>query len=152
MSTCTAWGDPHYRTFDGRYYSFMGNCEYTLVEDGCDGSDPSLQVTVENVVCGANDMTCTKSITVIYRDIIVSLIRGSKPIIKRNARALPGKPKASKPENMDFGTNTWIYFDDDLSVFWDKKMKFVVELGKSWRGKTCGLCGTYNDDASDDFR
>ncbi|TSK13449.1 Mucin-5AC [Bagarius yarrelli] len=30
--TCTIYGENHYITFDGRKYSFHGNCEYTLVQ------------------------------------------------------------------------------------------------------------------------
>lgn len=49
---CTVFGDPHYRTFDGKFYSFKGACKYQLASD-CTAHTFSIRVT--------NDARKTKS-------------------------------------------------------------------------------------------
>lgn len=49
---CTVFGDPHYRTFDGKFFSFKGACKYQLVSD-CVGHSFSIRVT--------NDARSTRS-------------------------------------------------------------------------------------------
>lgn len=31
-ATCFVYGDPHYLTFDGRHFGFMGKCTYILAQ------------------------------------------------------------------------------------------------------------------------
>lgn len=42
---CTHWGHSHYRTFDGKKYSFNGQCSYYLLKT------PDISIEVDNTEC-----------------------------------------------------------------------------------------------------
>ena len=74
QATCKASGDPHYTTFDGSKYDFMGKCEYVLAKDSMNNSFEIRQV---NEACNGGQVSCTKSLSVIFPELVIYLGRGS---------------------------------------------------------------------------
>ena len=58
---CTVFGDPHYRTFDGKFYSFQGSCKYQLAAD-CVGHTFSIRVT--NDARGTRTSSWTRTVSI----------------------------------------------------------------------------------------
>lgn len=61
---CTGWGDPHFVTFDGLYYSYQGNCTYVLVEEITSTVD-NFGVYIDSYHCAPNDkVSCPHTLIV----------------------------------------------------------------------------------------
>lgn len=59
-AVCTVFGDPHYRTFDGRVFNFQGACKYLLTSD-CRNDTFSVRVT--NDARSSRSFSWTKTVT-----------------------------------------------------------------------------------------
>lgn len=79
---CTASGDPHYRTFDGLLFSFMGTCQYILAKDFVNNS---FTVLVDNVNCGSERTeSCTKNVLLHLNGTVITLRGGGTVLIDGN--------------------------------------------------------------------
>jgi hypothetical protein len=45
---CSVFGDPHYKTFDGRIFNFQGSCKYLLAQDCEKKANSSFSIRITN--------------------------------------------------------------------------------------------------------
>ncbi|XP_006812370.1 BMP-binding endothelial regulator protein-like, partial [Saccoglossus kowalevskii] len=110
---CTATGDPHYITFDGKQFSFMGECNYLLTEE----ISGAFAVTAENVPCGTNGITCTKSVNVDIGSVKIHLLRYKEVTVNGVEITLP--KKYNTIEIARAGLFVVITTEIGLTVIWD---------------------------------
>nr|XP_032812697.1 von Willebrand factor-like [Petromyzon marinus] len=150
---CTGYGDPHYITFDGKYYPFMGNCSYVLVNDTLSND---LLIYATNEYCTASTtMTCTKSVTALYKGNNVTLLLNK--YINANGALL------KLPPSRVIGSVIFVELVGLIEVltipeiglkltFTPSNMAFRIELPPSiWWNRTEGLCGSCDGNPKDDF-
>ncbi|XP_043798667.1 BMP-binding endothelial regulator protein [Apis laboriosa] len=144
---CTVFGDPHYRTFDGKFYSFKGACKYQLASD-CTGHTFSIRVT--NDARSTRFSAWTKTIAIKVGDSKVNL--GQKMRVKVNGKKvdLPYRVVNRLDVNRTLDgiiVSTHI----GIKVLWDGISFLEVSAPTSYRGRLCGLCGNFNSLPKDDF-
>lgn len=70
---CYAVGDPHYKTFDGVFFSFQGQCSYVMTKDSAD----NFEIVASNHRCGSSAVSCTKSVSMKILGSKIYLVRDS---------------------------------------------------------------------------
>ncbi|TFK08675.1 antigen KI-67 [Platysternon megacephalum] len=148
LATCSVYGDGHYITFDGKRFSFSGDCEYTLVQDYCGKNSTSLgtfRVITENIPCGTTGTTCSKAIKVFLGNYELVLSDGKFEVIEK----VRGGEVPYKVRYM--GIYMVIDTDNGLILMWDKKTSIFIKLSPDFKGQVCGLCGNYDGNGINDF-
>lgn len=160
---CGAIGDPHYLTFDGKHFDFMGKCSYYLLQtDGitieasnvpCDGAISQAM----NLAVGVDLPSCTKSVTlhVTHQNhtATVELKQGRQVVVDGYELTRLPIILFDGLLRIRFASSTMILvaFRDGLKVWWDGMTRVYIDAPPSYRDRTKGLCGTFNSNQQDDF-
>ncbi|XP_078064601.1 IgGFc-binding protein-like, partial [Mustelus asterias] len=152
--TCTAAGDPHYRTFDGRKYNFQGTCVYEFSSLCAKGTElVPFDVQVQNEHRGNRVVSYTRlawivvygQTIVITRDyigrVLVNGVLVNLPYSLEDGKIIVYKSCRGATLETDFG----------LRVTYDWRSRITVTLPSTYAGSVCGLCGNFDGNWKNDL-
>ncbi|NXL71492.1 OTOG protein, partial [Leptocoma aspasia] len=136
-SMCTAYGDRHYRTFDGLTFDFLGTCKVYLVKGT---SSTSLSVIIENIDCFSTGIICRKNIFInVGKSLLVFDDETGNPSLSSYIDGL------QKVQLWKAGFFTVVHFPDEhVTILWDQRTTVHVQMGHQWQGELTGLCGNFD--------
>ena len=152
--TCQAYGDPHYHTFDSRYFNFQGTCEYILTKS-C--STAEFSVIVTNLAHNQY-VSCTDTVRVLVPNENLNILMGRGGIVTINdiVQANNGDGRllvSGEVELTRAGGRLYVILSTlGVRISWDGSYRVDLTVSTRWRGNLCGLCGNYNGDPTDDFQ
>uniref|UniRef100_A0A8C6RKH3 Otogelin n=1 Tax=Nannospalax galili TaxID=1026970 RepID=A0A8C6RKH3_NANGA len=136
-STCTAYGDRHYRTFDGLPFDFVGACKVHLIKST---SEVSFSVIVENVNCYSSGIICRKSISInVGNSLLVFDDDSGDPSLESFL------DEKQEVHTWRAGFFTLVHFPrEHVTLLWDQRTTVHIQAGPQWQGQLAGLCGNFD--------
>ncbi|XP_013768755.1 mucin-5AC-like [Pundamilia nyererei] len=150
---CSVKGGAHVNTFDGKVYTFHGDCSYVLAKDS---NGLSYTVLVDLVKCGLSDTkTCLRTVTLALgsNSVVVKVQASGQVYVNQINSQLPlftADLRVFKPSSFYILVSTTVGIQ--LMIQLSPIMQLFISADRSLTGTTSGLCGNFNDIMSDDFR
>ena len=146
---CVAWGQDHYRTFDNKVYHYKGKCQYILVKDSAANT---FSIQVRNDKTCQPGHRCKRELEIFIGNDVISLKReASGPVVQWNGApvAIPSNKNGIVFEKVSH--YTMVRSSLGFSIRWDGYEMVFVTITDDLKGKTQGLCGTFDHDQTNDF-
>lgn len=145
---CTVFGDPHYKTFDGKFYSFQGSCKYQLVSDCVNNT---FSIRISNDARNTLHSSWTRTATLRIGPTKVNM--GKKMRIKVNGkRVMLPHQEGDIVEITRNNGSVLLKAAIGVQMLWDGDGFLEVTVSSAYKGKLCGLCGNFNSVARDDMK
>ncbi|XP_036165886.1 zonadhesin [Myotis myotis] len=148
-ATCFVYGDPHYLTFDGRHFSFMGKCTYILAQFCGNSLEPFFRVAGKNEEGAQEGMSCLSKIYVMLPETTVTLLRGRRTLVEGQEVNLPAMPSKGI-FLVSSGRFVELQTAFGLRIRWDGDQQLFISVPSTYYGQLCGFCGNYDGDSSND--
>ncbi|KAF3853592.1 hypothetical protein F7725_014280 [Dissostichus mawsoni] len=153
MSTCTVWGDPHYKTFDGALAHFQGTCSYIVTESVSDRTDDTgFQVVATNNHRGNNHVSFVSEVDIYLTNQpeSVNITIGPSERVKINGIEVTLPSTAGTLAHIQRQGHFIEVNAMDLTVQFDGRSTLLVRVNNNHENRVTGMCGNLNSDSSDD--
>ncbi|XP_030071430.1 von Willebrand factor [Microcaecilia unicolor] len=148
---CIIAGQSHFKSFDNKYFTFNGICQYLLAKDT---QDNSFSIVIETVQCADDhDAVCTRSALVRLLDgqnVTIKLKHGGGVSVDGQDIQLPLMQGAVHIQRTVMSA-IHLTYKDEMEIDWDGHGKLLLKVSPIYAGITSGLCGNYNGNHGDDF-
>ncbi|XP_059181102.1 alpha-tectorin-like [Centropristis striata] len=152
--TCSASGDPHYLTFDGKAYDFQGTCCYVLATL-CNATDGLHQFSVEakNEQWRGLPVSITAEVFVNVWGYEVHMSRERSGVVQVNGESknVPILLNGGQVSIYASGPRVFVSANFGLTVTYDGSSTVFISVPANFSEKTCGLCGNFNGNPNDEF-
>ncbi|XP_061619132.1 LOW QUALITY PROTEIN: zonadhesin, like [Phyllopteryx taeniolatus] len=147
---CIISGDPHYNTFDKRFYSFMGSCTYTLARTCRNNTGPWFSVEAKNEERGLPGVSYLRKLYITVDGITVTLMKAKRTLVNGLRVALPHAPSPAVTVSRA-GQYVTLQTSFGLQVRWDGNHYAQISVPSSYHDQMCGLCGDLDGNPDNDF-
>ncbi|KAL1247253.1 hypothetical protein QQF64_022629 [Cirrhinus molitorella] len=146
---CSVVGGSHVTTYDGKTFTFSGNCDYILTKH----SNDSGIAVVGNLAPCDKGRPCLNSVILVISGTTIRFFPDG--VVTLNGNTLYNLPATKGPVSIFQPSSSFIIADMKslrLEIQLAPVMQLYIVASTEEKGKMSGLCGNYNDIQLDDFK